>query len=397
MKLNAAFLFGGRSVEHEVSVISCSQAMAAADTSKYNVIPVYITKDGMMYTSETMKNIEVFKDIPALLKKSARVIFVRETDGTHMVKYPKPLFGGDLGIIDVAVPVVHGTNEEDGNLQGYLETVGLPYTGCDVLSSAVGMDKVVMKKLLKEAGVPVLDCEYFYSKNWYEDKEAVMAKLEKLGLPVIVKPANLGSSVGIKVAKDKISLEEAIEEAAAYAEKILVEHAITNLREINCAVMGDSDGAVCSVCEQPLNGKEILSYKDKYQSSEGSKSGGSKGMASLARKVPADLDAETEKTIKQACLDTFEILGCNGISRIDCMIDDDNGNIYVNEINTIPGSLAFYLWEAAGIPFTKAIDEMINLALKRKRKRDSLTFSYDTNLLQMQSSGGAKGAKGAKM
>ena len=170
MKLNAAFLFGGRSVEHEVSVISCSQAMAAADTSKYNVIPVYITKDGIMYTSEEMKNIEAFKDIPALLKKSSRVIFVRESDGTHRVKYPKPFFGGDFGIIDVAVPVVHGTNEEDGNLQGYLETVGLPYAGCDVLSSAVGMDKVVMKKLLKEAGVSVLDCEYFYSRTWFEDK-----------------------------------------------------------------------------------------------------------------------------------------------------------------------------------------------------------------------------------
>ena len=203
--------------------------------------------------------------------------------------------------------------------------------------------------------------------------------------------------MGIKVARDKTALEDAIEEAATFAEKILVEHAITNLREINCAVMGDSDGAVCSVCEQPLNGKEILSYKDKYMAQEGSKTGGaSKGMASLARKVPAELDAETEKTIKQACLDTFEILGCNGISRIDCMIDDDNGNVYVNEINTIPGSLAFYLWEAAGIPFTKAIDELISLALKRKRKRDSLTFSYDTNLLQMQSAG-AKGSKGAKI
>ena len=396
MKLNVAFLFGGRSVEHEVSVISCSQAMAAADTSKYNVIPVYITKDGMMYTSEEMKNIEVFKDIPALLKKSSRVIFVRETDGTHMVKHPKPIFGGDLGIIDVAVPVVHGTNEEDGNLQGYLETVGLPYAGCDVLSSAVGMDKVVMKKLLKEAGVSVLDCEYFYSRNWFEDKEKVLEKIENLGFPVIVKPANLGSSVGIKVAKDRPALEDAIEQAAAFAEKILVEHAITNLREINCAVMGDSDGAVCSVCEQPLNGKEILSYKDKYMAQEGSKTGASKGMASLARKVPADLDSETEKMIKQACLDTFEILGCSGISRIDCMIDDDNGSVYVNEINTIPGSLAFYLWEAAGVPFTKAIDELVNLALKRKRKRDSLTFSYDTNLLQMQH-GGAKGSKGAKI
>lgn len=393
MKLNVAFLFGGRSVEHEISVISASQAMAAADREKYNVIPVYIAKNGIMYSSPDMTDIEVFKDIPALLKKSSRVIFINDENGVRLEKYPQKIFGGKPQIIDVAVPVVHGTNVEDGTLQGYLETIGLPYAGPDVLSSAIGMDKIIMKKLLKEHGVPVLDCEYFYAKEWFKNKTEIKEKIKSLGYPVIVKPANLGSSVGIKVAKDETALETAVDEAAGFAEKILVEHAITNLREINCSVIGDVDGAECSVCEEPLNGSEILSYQEKYMA--GGTKTGAKGMASLLRKVPAELDAETETKIKSAVLDTFKILCCSGVSRIDCMIDCDTNEVYVNEINTIPGSLSFYLWEAAGKPFTKVIDEMINLALAKKRRAESLTFSYDTNILQMQSAG-SKGSKGAK-
>ncbi len=394
MKINLAVMFGGKSVEHEVSVISASQAMAAADKEKYNVIPIYITKQGCFYTSPDMLDINSFKDINSLLKKSSRVILVNEDNKVKLVKYPKPLFGGDLGAIDVVLPVVHGTNCEDGTLQGYLETVDAAYAGCNVLSSAIGMDKILMKKLLKEHGVPVLDCEYFYARQWDENKDELIEKCEKLGYPLIVKPADLGSSVGIKKAADRQELEDAVINASSYAEKILVEHAITNLREINCAALGDSEKVITSVCEEPFSSDEILSYEEKYMGGGKNKTGGSKGMASLSRKVPADIDKETEEKIRAYVADTFNILCCSGVSRVDCMIDCDTNEIYVNEINTMPGSLAFYLWEAAGLEFSGLVDELVRIALKRKRQRQQLTFSFDTNILQMQ--GGAKGSKGAK-
>ncbi len=388
MKMNLAVIFGGKSVEHEVSVISASQAMAAADSEKYNVIPIYITKQGLFYTSDIMKDVSSFKDIDALLKKSNRIILVNDGNKVLMMKYPKPMFKGILGEIDVILPVVHGTNCEDGSLQGYLETIDAAYAGCNVLASALGMDKIMMKKLLKEHGVPVLDCEYFHAREWFSQKTEIIEKCEILGYPLIVKPADLGSSVGIKKAADRAELEEAVENASAYAEKILVEHAITNLREINCAALGDAEKIITSVCEEPFSNDEILSYEEKYMG--GGK--GSKGMASLSRKVPADISEETANKIKGYVADTFKILCCSGVARVDCMIDGDNGEIYVNEINTIPGSLAFYLWEKAGVKFSELIDELVRIALKRKRERQSLTFSFDTNILEMH--GGSKGTKG---
>ena len=389
MRTNVAFFFGGRSVEHEVSIISAQQAMAAANKDKYNVIPIYISKKGFLYTGDDLMKMDAFKNMEALLKKSFRVILVNTEHGVQIEKYPRPMFGGVLGSIDVAVPVVHGTNGEDGTLQGYLEMLGVPYAGCNVLSSAIGMDKVLMKKILKEHGVPVLDCEYFYTREWFEKKQLVVNQIEKLGYPVIVKPANLGSSVGIKKAADRGELEEAVELAASFADKILVERAIVNLREINCSAMGDSESVKTSVCEEPFGGDEILSYQDKYMA--GAKEG-AKGMASLTRKVPADLEKETEEKIRAYVAQTFRILCCSGVARVDCMIDKDNGEIYVNEINTIPGSLSFYLWEEAGVSFELIIDELVRIALKHDRQKQALTFTYETNLLQMQ--GGAKGVKG---
>ena len=389
MKLNVAVFFGGRSVEHEISIISAQQAIAAADKEKYNIIPIYIAKTGVFYTSPEMTSVEAFKDIPGLLKKSSRVILVNDEKGVKLESYPKKMFGSVSENIDVALPVMHGTNGEDGTLQGYIETLGLPYAGPGVLASALGMDKVAMKMVLKDKGVPVLDCESFSSADWYKNKEEILEKIEKFGYPVIVKPANLGSSVGIKKAADRGALEEAIDDAFAFAEKVLVERAITNLREINCAVLGDADDVITSVCEEPFGG-EFLSYEKKYMQG-GKSSKTSEGMASLARKVPADLTQEQETKVRNMVADTFRALGCAGASRVDCMIDVDSGEMYVNEINTIPGSLSFYLWEAAGVSFPEVIDRLINIALKNARIKEKLTFTFETDVLSLQ--GGTKGAK----
>ncbi|MBQ9097455.1 MAG: D-alanine--D-alanine ligase [Clostridia bacterium] len=391
MKTQLAFMFGGRSVEHEISVISAQQAMAAADKTKYDIIPIYIAKDGMMYTHPEMTSVDAFKNVKELLGKASRVILVNDGQSVKIEKYPRALFGGVIGTVDVVIPVMHGTWGEDGNLQGYLETLMVPYAGCDTASSALGMDKVLMKQILQANGVPVLPCEYFYTRAWVETPEEIISKIEKIGYPVIVKPASLGSSVGIKIAKNQDELKEAVDEAASYSEKILVEKAITALREINCSAMGDVDEVKTSVCEEPFSGDEILSYKDKYMKGGKGKTSESGGMASLDRKVPADLDKETETKIRSYVADTFKALGCCGVSRVDCMIDKDSGEIFVNEINTIPGSLSFYLWKEAGVEFNEIIDELVRLALKRDRKRKNLTFSYDTNILELGF--GSKGVK----
>lgn len=397
MKIKLAVIFGGKSVEHEISVISALQACEYIDRDKYEVIPLYMTKTGEFYTGEQMGNIERYRDIPALLKESTRVLLLNQEDRVDLVRYPMKKFGNNvLGSIDVAFPIVHGTNVEDGTLQGYLQTLGLPYVGCDVLSSAVGMNKYVMKTVFKDNDIPVLDCAC-YNLTDFAEVEDLMDRVEgKFPYPVIVKPINLGSSVGISKASDRGQLEEALNLAFTFAPKVLVEPAIRQLREINCAVLGDELEAEASECEEPLNAEEILTYEDKYIGGGKSK-GGSKGMASLSRAIPANISQERREEIRQMAVRAFKCLGCSGVARIDFMIDKETDRVYLNEINTIPGSLAFYLWEPVGVSYPQLLERMIQLALKRHRENRKLTFSFDTNVLAGVKLGGVKGAKGSKL
>ena len=402
MRIKLCVLFGGKSVEHEVSVISALQAVASLDTSKYDIIPVYITKDNEFYTSFECSCIEEYKNIPALIKKSTRCVLMNMDGKVKLLRYPFKKFSNNvISEIDVAFPIVHGTNVEDGTLQGYLKTLGLPFVGCDVTSSAVGMDKYVMKTVLKDNDVPVLDCLRFNLSQYSEPEKMITACREKIGYPVIVKPVNLGSSVGISVAHNDAELSVSLDDAFKFASQVLVERAITNLKEINCSVLGDVDFAEASECEQPAKSDEILSYADKYTSGGGGKKGGgSKGMASLARKIPADITPERREEIRSLAVKAFQCLGCNGVSRIDFMIDEDTDKVYLNEINTIPGSLSFYLWEPIGVPYTKLLDKMIALALKRRREEESIVFSFETNILSIDrsfGSGGKNGKLGGKL
>lgn len=395
MKTRVAVMFGGKSVEHEVSVISGIQAIMSMDQEKYEVIPVYLTKKNEMYVGEEIGKIEAYKDIPGLLSKSQRVILVNEDDHIVLMPYPVKLFGKKCIEVDIAFPIVHGTNVEDGALQGYLKTIGIPFVGCDVTASALGMDKYASKVVLKENGVPVLD-GYCFTTSDYAEIDSILDKVEKeIGYPAIVKPVDLGSSVGISVARNRSELTNSIDDAFLYARKIIIEHAITKLREINCAVLGDENEAIASECEEPLHTKDILSYEDKYVSN--AKGSGSKGMASVSRKIPAELSPEKRKEVQELAVKSFQKLGCNGVARIDFMIDEENGKLYFNEINTIPGSLAFYLWEPVGISYPELLDRMIRLALKRVREEESITFSFDTNILNQNSLGGVKGGKMGKL
>ena len=397
MKIKLAVLFGGKSTEHEISIISAIQAIGSINKDKYEVIPIYMTKNNEFYVGENVGKISAYTDIPKLIKESQRVILVSNGNGADIVKYPFKAFrNGVYNTIDIAFPIVHGTNVEDGNLQGYLHTLGIPFVGCDTLSSAVGMDKYVMKTVLKDNGIPVLDCVVVTSNEYDANQDELTSRIEeKIGYPLIVKPINLGSSVGISKANNKQELLESLETAFAFSQKVLVEEAVQNLKEINCSVLGDYEYAESSECEEPVNSDDILSFEDKYIG--GDKNGGSKGMATLKRKIPADITDEQREYIRSIAVKAFKCLGCCGVSRIDFMMNTETNQIWLNEINTIPGSLSFYLWEPVGVNYTSLLDRMIELCLKREREQTNLTYSFESNVLSGANLGGMKGSKGAKL
>lgn len=422
MKIKVAVFFGGKSVEHEVSIITALQAIENINPDKYDVIPVYITKSNKMYAGESIADINAYKNIPALLKKSEQVIPANIGEKTVLMRCEKKLLKDSIySDIDVAFPIVHGTNVEDGTIQGYLKMLNIPYVGCDVISSALGMDKFACKEVLRDNNIPVIEGKLYSVRQYKEDEKKLRDDIEaSLSFPVIVKPVNLGSSVGISIAKSQKELEKSLEEAFTYASKILVEKAIMNLKEVNCSVLGDYENAWASECESPIKFDEILSYKDKYLGNTSAKGGtknsakggkvcsktcGTKGSAkggkfggtmgsddsNPALELPAKISDKTKEKIQEYAIKTFNALGCSGVIRIDFIIDQDMQKIYVNEVNTIPGSLSNHLWRATGTAYPELLDKLIQLGLKRAREEENLTFSFDTNILS-----GYWGAKGTK-
>lgn len=389
MKTNIGVFFGGRSTEHEISVISASQAMHAINKDKYTVTPIYISKQGKWYTGDALFDVANYRDIPSLLAKCEEVYMEPVYGDYNVYRKKKKMFSSPvLTKLDVIIPVLHGSNGEDGTFEGIVDSIGIPYAGCNTLASANGMDKITMKMILQSCDVPVVPYLWFTDKQWFAKRDVLIGEIEKkLGYPVIVKPANLGSSVGIGRAINREQLIEKIDEAEKYSSRIIVERMIENLQEINCSVLGDCDDYKASVLEEPIKSGEILSYEDKYMG--GSK--GSKGMQASQKRIPAELPESETKRIQFLAGETFRVLSCHGVSRVDMIIDKDTRDIYVNEINTIPGSLSFYLWEATGIPFDELMDKLVGLALKRAREMKNKTVSYDHNIFSM--GGGVKGAK----
>lgn len=390
MKIKVGVFFGGKSVEHEISIITAVQAMLAFNEDKYDVVPIYITKNNKFYTGELLKDIEQYKDIKNVIEKSQRVILQNIDGKVRLLAYPIKMFKkAEIDYIDIAFPIVHGTNVEDGTIEGFLHMLDVPYCGCDILSSAVGMDKFAQKAILAANNIPVLTAKCFDMKKYNRNQESILADIEKdIEYPMIVKPVNLGSSVGIRKVHNKKELEDAIDYGFEFSLKVLVEHAVENLRELNCSVLGDYENAKASECEEPVNSDEILSYQDKYLSGE---KNGSKGMSGTKRKLPADVSKEISDKVKEYAIDAFKALGCNGVVRIDFLMNNETKEVWLNEINTIPGSLAFYLWEATGVKFSELLEEVVNLGLKRRREEEMVTYSFDTNVLAGVKLGGTKG------
>ena len=401
MKLNIAVFFGGESVEHEVSIISAHQAIEALDKNKYNVIPVYVSKERKLYVSDLLKDMSNYKDLKHLISQCTQVSITSE-DNRVVIRPVKPsLFGPkELGTIDVAIPVMHGTNGEDGTIQGFFEMLKVPYAGCDLYGAAIGQDKVLQKNVLNDNNLPITNWFWVYGAEMDTRQSEILDKVHRLIYPVIIKPARTGSSIGISIAHNDEEYLACFDEARQYDEKIITEKVVKPMREINCSVVGDSYSCVASVLEEvsSVSQDELLSFSDKYLGGgKSSKSEGSKGMASTARIVPAPLTDEQTRLVQQLAKETFRVLGTSGVCRIDFLMDADTKKVYVNEINTIPGSLAFYLWQAAGVSFSELMDKLVELALDRERRRSKMTFSYETNILSNFSASSAKGSKGSKM
>ncbi len=389
MKLNVAVFFGGMSCEHEISCITGNQALKALDGEKYNVIPVYVSKDNDLYTSKNLFELKNYYDLDALCKSCEKVCLYKDGNKVYM----RPIKGLFVKpqTIDIAFLAMHGTGGEDGSLQGMMEMLDLPYTSSNVLGSAVGQDKAIMKEILAYENIPMVPWFYVFSSDITNDIKNIEKKAKGIGYPLIIKPANLGSSIGIEVVHKKEELLDALNECAKYDDKLVVEKMVKKLKEVNISVMGNINEAKASAIEEVMKNDELLSFKDKYLNGGKSKQGckavklpannGSKGMASTSRKVPAKLKVAQEKAIRKYALQTFRVLNASGAVRIDFMIDKEDDSVYVNEINSIPGSLAFYLWDAVGIDFKQECDELINNALAVYREKKKKTRSFDTNIL----------------
>jgi D-alanine-D-alanine ligase len=376
MKKNIAVVFGGKSVEHEVSVITGMQVMENMDKTKYNAVPIFIDKEGKWFTGDELLNFKNFKE--KKLNNLKEIVVAPTYNENRIFSHPDKS-GGFFSKkfsekIDSVFIALHGTNGEDGTIQGVFELMNIPYVSAGVIGSSVGMDKILMKDVFKSHNLPIVDYTWFFRQAWIDDRDSVIEKVEsKLDYPVFVKPSNLGSSVGITKAKDRDGLIESIEVAIRYDRKIIIEESVESPREINCAVLGYDNKVKASLCEEPVGWKELLTYEDKYvnSNSKGSKNGG--------RNIPADLSPEKSSEIQEIAMDSFMAIDCKGNARIDFLMDS-NEKVYVNEINTQPGSVGYYLWEPMGINFTQLIDELLDIAYAVQEEKNQNMYSYDVDL-----------------
>lgn len=409
MSLKVAVIYGSRTCEHDVSIVSALQSMDNLDKNEYEIVPVYIARDGQWYTGRLLRNItfysafkpELVTHVAPVMSEDGKLTLMPVTSiAPHGFKGMVKVLMSNMNLgedtvekCDVVLPVMHGMNGEDGTLQGLLELFNVPYTSTGVLGSALGMDKIAMKQFFRGCGLPVLDGMWFARSEWNKNHEEVLNRVESsCPYPVYVKPANLGSSIGISRATDRQSLIKAIETAVEYDRRILVERGIEKPVEINCSALRIKGEVRASLCEMPASWEEFLTFDDKYL--RGSKSGKGQGMESLARKVPAPISDELTQRIQQMTTQVYNAMDCKGVVRIDYMLDGDE--LYINEINIIPGSLAFYLWEPLGISFKEMLDCMIEDAFTAYAEKNRSVFSYNSSILRSVQ-GGLKGAKGGKL
>lgn len=387
---NVLVLYGGVTPEHEVAIITALQVMKALEGAGHNVLPGYISKNGeWRLGNKKYLDPKSYEDLE-LIKNQGKKFFISPDRSIQFISKSNINYKKDKVKIDVVFPVFHGRNGEDGAVQGLLNLANIPYVGCGLVSSSVGIDKYIAKKTVASLGIKTVKDLLLTKSQWKSKNKKVVNTIKALGLPVFLKPNSLGSSIGIKKVNKWNEFKNAIEVALMYDSRILIEKAIKNPKEVNISILGN-DPYQLSVTEQPIGSKEILSFKDKYLSSSGKKDGTkSRGMASASRIIPADISDSLKQQIEESSVKIFRAFGGRGISRIDYMIEKNN--LYFNEINTLPGSLAFYLWEKTGISFSKLVDKLVSLAIESWQEKQRLISSFESNILAGYSSSSAKGS-----
>lgn len=393
-KLQLGVMFGSRSCEHEVSIISAVQLMRAVDCQTYDVIPIYISKKGEWFTGDALMDIHTYTPFDEN-HRGLRRVQLDLTAGSRALlstEKGKGLFGKEQQVIiarlDCVIPVFHGMHGEDGSIQGLLEICNIPYASSGVGASAMGMDKVYMKQFFIGCGFPALPSCWFLRAEWEKNHAEVMDAIEKkLPYPVFVKPSALGSSIGVTKAVDRASLEDALAVAFEFDRKVLVEQGLNEPLELNCSVIGYNGDAEASEIEMPLSGGDLLTFMDKYGSNS------SKGMASLKRVLPAPIEPELRERIRSLSIDIFKAMDCKGVVRIDYMYDAASDSLYITEINTIPGSLSFYLWEPCNVGYSSLIDKMVKCAMDAQQDKDDSNYAYTSDILSNIAMGGKTGSK----
>lgn len=370
-----AIFYGGKSPEHDISIITAISVMKNLDKNKYNIVPVYVSENNSWCVPKDFLNLNIYTS-----KTKGKILINGFFDGNLI---QKRIFGfSKYKTIDIAINCMHGQNGEDGTLAGLLELNNIPYVGSGVTASAVGMDKALQKDILKANNIPIAKYVYFSGLEFSKKQEEIIKQAEqKLNYPIVVKPANLGSSIGINFAKNKDELIKNIKIALNFDKKVILEEKINNLREINCSVIGNSMRAETSILEEPKNWQEFLDFNEKYLNFKQDK-----------KEINVHLEEAVESQIKNLSQQVFELLGASGVARIDFLLDDQTKQVYVNEINTIPGSYANYLW-GHKYTFSELLDMLIDLSAEEYIYKNKNKYTYKTEVLSAYSQGKLSGIK----
>ena len=372
MKLRLGVIFGGESVEHEVSIISAVQAMKHLDTEKYEIIPIYITKNLEWYTGGCLRYIDTFKDYD-LLKRYCKRINLINRNGRYILQ-TNGLIRREINELHLVFPVMHGANAEDGSIQGYLNIVGIPYVGSNIYSSVMAQDKVFMKQVLSDNDIPVTKYVWFGERFYRNKKEELFKQIEKLNYPLIIKPATLGSSVGIEKITRKEEIDSTIERSFKYDSKIIIEEMVEDLIEYHCSVMLTKNGNITSEIEELVSNKDIIEYGDKLSHNEED--------SSVKRTIMPKISEKLKNEIELTSLAVFKMLNMRGIARIDFLYDNKNKKLYVDEVNSIPWCFSHHLWEARNISYKEILNIMFEDAISTEVKNHSMINTIDTSIIK---------------
>lgn len=381
-----AVIFGGRSTEHDVSIVTALASIIKPLelTKEYQIEPIYIAKDGSWYWDEKLKDIELYRsgEIEDFMRKASKVQLSLDK-GLTLIKSSNFAGRKMYKNIDLVFPAMHGTHGEDGELMGILEMANVPYVGCGVAASAVAMDKVLAKQVTEGAGLPSTPWMWFYTDDLAHKHSEILREIDKLHYPLFVKPAHLGSSIGISRVEKKDGLMNALEVAAHYDDKVIVEQAVSNLIEVTLPIMGNEQ-PVPALLEQPLlKSEDFFDFETKYMQGgkKGGKKGGQKGSQGYST-IPADIPKDLYAKAEKLGLDVYKTVGCEGIARVDMLIDGKTKQVFFNEINPLPGGLYAHNWNKAGVSGVELVQKLVNYAQAKWDKKQQVATAFSTSYLK---------------